>query len=116
ILGLLTIVACSPSVAGPSQPGQTGPGQATAPQRTLRLVARVEPGAATPRVDQSSGIVQDIAARLFVAGLTYLDDQEVPHPYLAEEVPQLNTDTWRVSADGKMETTYRLKPNLTWHD
>ena len=34
----------------------------------------------------------------------------------AESLPQLNTDTWRVGSDGRMETTYRLRPNLTWHD
>jgi peptide/nickel transport system substrate-binding protein len=28
----------------------------------------------------------------------------------------LGTDSWRVFPDGQMETTYRLKPNLTWHD
>src|SRR5439155_26474077 len=28
----------------------------------------------------------------------------------------LNTDSWKVFPDGRMETTYHLKPNLTWHD
>ncbi len=39
-----------------------------------------------------------------------------PVPYLAEAVPQLNTDAWRVNPDGTMETRYRLKPNITWYD
>jgi peptide/nickel transport system substrate-binding protein len=37
-------------------------------------------------------------------------------PYLAESTPHLNTDSWRVTPDGRMETTYRLRPGLTWHD
>src|SRR5207245_6963273 len=37
-------------------------------------------------------------------------------PFLAETQPQLNTDSWRVFPDGSMETAYRLKANLTWHD
>jgi peptide/nickel transport system substrate-binding protein len=41
---------------------------------------------------------------------------EVTHPYLAEALPQLNTGSWRVLPDGTMETTYTLRPNLTWHD
>jgi peptide/nickel transport system substrate-binding protein len=45
-----------------------------------------------------------------------LDDQGNPQPYLAQALPQLNTDGWKVFPDGTMETTYRLKPNLTWHD
>ena len=32
------------------------------------------------------------------------------------DAPQLNTDSWRVLPDGGMETTYRLRPDLTWHD
>jgi peptide/nickel transport system substrate-binding protein len=53
---------------------------------------------------------------MFNAGLTIRNDQGVPVPYLAQSVPQLNTDAWRVAPDGTMETTYRLKPNVTWHD
>src|SRR5206468_2197501 len=30
--------------------------------------------------------------------------------------PRLNTDSWRMEPGGGMETTYRLKPNVTWHD
>jgi peptide/nickel transport system substrate-binding protein len=53
---------------------------------------------------------------MFNAGLAYSDEQSTFHPELAQALPQLNTDTWRVFPDGQMETTYKLKPNLTWHD
>jgi peptide/nickel transport system substrate-binding protein len=53
---------------------------------------------------------------LLNAKLAFLDENGLPFPVLAETLPQLNTDTWRVFPDGRMETTYRLKPNLTWHD
>jgi peptide/nickel transport system substrate-binding protein len=53
---------------------------------------------------------------IFGASLTVLDTKDVAQPQLAEAVPQLNTDSWRVTPDGKMETTYKLRPNLTWHD
>jgi peptide/nickel transport system substrate-binding protein len=53
---------------------------------------------------------------MFNAGLAYQDDKDAYHPHLAEALPQLGTDSWRVFPDGRMETTYRLKPNLTWHD
>jgi peptide/nickel transport system substrate-binding protein len=54
--------------------------------------------------------------RMFNAEFATLDDQGIPRPYLVEALPQLNTDTWKVSPDGRMETTYRLLPNLTWQD
>ena len=53
---------------------------------------------------------------LLNAGLTLIDDQGETRPYLAENVPALNTDSWRLFPDGRMETRYRLRPGLTWHD
>jgi peptide/nickel transport system substrate-binding protein len=53
---------------------------------------------------------------MFNATLDIEDAQEVARPYLAEALPQLNTDSWRVLPDGRMETTYRLRPEVTWHD
>jgi peptide/nickel transport system substrate-binding protein len=37
-------------------------------------------------------------------------------PYLVERLPEVGSDTWRVFPDGRMETTYLLRPGLTWHD
>jgi len=54
--------------------------------------------------------------RPFNASLAVVDGSGTRQPYLAESLPRLDTDSWKVSADGKMETTYHLKPNLTWHD
>lgn len=54
--------------------------------------------------------------RIFNADLSLQDRQGNVHPYLAESLPQLNTETWRVFPDGRMETTWKLRPGLTWHD
>ncbi|HEY3118387.1 MAG TPA: ABC transporter substrate-binding protein, partial [Chloroflexota bacterium] len=35
---------------------------------------------------------------------------------LAEELPSTGKGTWVVRPDGTMQTTYRLRPNVTWHD
>src|SRR5207245_50430 len=45
-----------------------------------------------------------------------LDADGTPFAVLPEALPQLNTDTWRVAADGSMETRYLLRPGLAWHD
>ncbi len=56
-------------------------------------------------------------AKLLVnARLVYLDERGLPVPFLTEALPQLDTDSWRVFSDGTMQTSYALKPNLTWHD
>lgn len=64
----------------------------------------------------SSGTTLTTTKRLFNAGLTVDDEQRQFLPSLAEALPRLNSDTWRVQPDGRMETTYRLKPGLTWQD
>lgn len=48
--------------------------------------------------------------------LTYTDDRGVAHPLKATEIPSLEKGTWKVFEDGTMETTWRLRPNVFWHD
>ncbi|MEA2642159.1 MAG: peptide/nickel transport system substrate-binding protein [Chloroflexota bacterium] len=80
------------------------------------LVTRGEPNSIAARPLRTTGSTFGIATRLVNADLVLVDQSGVPHPYLAESIPQLNTDTWKVLPDGRMETTYKLRPNLTWHD
>ncbi|HEY3117280.1 MAG TPA: ABC transporter substrate-binding protein [Chloroflexota bacterium] len=54
--------------------------------------------------------------RMFNAWLSLVDNQGLPRAYLAEALPQLNTDSWRVLADGHMETSYHLRAGTTWQD
>jgi peptide/nickel transport system substrate-binding protein len=44
------------------------------------------------------------------------DERGRVHPHLVEQLPQLHSPSWHVFPDGQMETRYRLKPDLTWHD
>ncbi|HZT08674.1 MAG TPA: ABC transporter substrate-binding protein [Chloroflexota bacterium] len=48
--------------------------------------------------------------------LTYQDYERVHHPLMAVAIPSIEDGTWRVADDGTMETTWRLKPNILWHD
>jgi ABC-type transport system substrate-binding protein len=50
------------------------------------------------------------------AGLTAPDGQGMLMPVLAESVPSLENGLWQVFPDGRMETTWRLRPGLRWHD
>ncbi len=119
---LLLLAGCAP--AGAPTPRDTGAtasnnssaAQPVAPNRTLVVVARGEPPtlAAKPLQGFSGSLTPPL--RLFNATLDYIDANEVPQPYLVQALPQLNSDTWRVLPDGKMETIHRLRPNLTWHD
>ena len=58
----------------------------------------------------------DVVHALFLANLGGTDVHGADYPVLAASLPTLNTETWTVFPDGRMETTYRLRPGLTWHD
>src|SRR5262245_12845611 len=109
--------ACAQTASAPSaSPGSQAQPAAPPPSRTLEMAIQVEPGGVASRALIERGVALHTTKRAFNADLVLLDDREAPHPYLAEALPQLNTDSWRVFPDGRMETTYRLRPNLTWHD
>jgi peptide/nickel transport system substrate-binding protein len=83
----------------------------------LQIINRGEPPSlAAKPLAQGIGALAAAPARFFNAMLDITDVREVTHPQLAEALPQLNTDTWRINPDGTMQTRYRLKPNLTWQD
>jgi peptide/nickel transport system substrate-binding protein len=89
---------------------------AAAPARTLIMVTRAEPTTLGGTLLANTGLGQGVARRLANAALTLLDGDANPRPYLAESLPRLGTESWQVFPDGRMITTYRLKPDLTWHD
>ncbi len=80
------------------------------------MVLRTEPDTFAPTRLASAGPGTRTPARLFNAGLVLPDAAEQPQPYLADRLPQLNSPSWRVEPDGRMETVYALRPGLTWHD
>jgi peptide/nickel transport system substrate-binding protein len=94
-------------------PGADRPAE---PSRTLVLTTRVEVNSLSHAPFWQRRFIFLSTPRLFNANLALPDEKGVSHPYLAEALPQLNTDTWRVLPDGRMETTYRLRANLTWQD
>jgi peptide/nickel transport system substrate-binding protein len=107
--------ACASSPAARDQ--ATTPATSTQARRTLVTAVRVEPKTVAARVvGQNLSIASFLSRRMFNADLALLDDQGNALPYLADALPQLNTESWKVSPDGAMETIYVLKPNLVWHD
>src|SRR3954453_13864531 len=86
---VLVVAACGrteATVGGSSSQATNSP----VPQTPLTMLIRTEPVTLTSRVSGGSGRV---AQGIFNAGLAYRDSQDVPHPYLAEELPRLGTDS-----------------------
>lgn len=114
-LGLILVACASP-------PGGTTPrDQETQPTAQKRLVAAVNsepPGMhlqlTQPNIGSAPGLPE--LWQILGAGLTYLDDDDVVHPLLAEAAPSTENGGWKVLPDGRMEVAWQLKPNLSWHD
>ena len=115
IIFALLLVSCAPA-ADQAQRAGSAPVEPAKSGRTLVAALRVEPVSLAARRVGPGGVGVYFSNRLFNADLAILNDDGVAEPYLAEALPQLNTDSWRVFPDGRMETTYRLKSNLAWHD
>lgn len=120
---LTTAVACapvSPAAPLPRDQGVAPAGQAapSSVQHVLIVIGGRGPDSIAARpLRQIRGAGQPTATfRAFNAGLALTNERNLPVPYLAAALPQLNSDTWRVLPDGRMETTFRLRPGLTWHD
>ena len=120
LLAVLLVGACAPSPASDRQ-GQPAQAARVGAGRTLVMVhggenlsyamKEIQPAGGTTAATRTAE-----AKYLFNADLVFRDERSLPYPVLAEEVPQFGTSSWQVLPDGKMEITYRLKPNLTWHD
>lgn len=112
----LAIAGCSPASPGGGQPAD---GQAAARRsepRTMVVFVRVEPVGVAARILQSAGTALHMSRRLFNALPALIDDRGLPRPYLLEGLAELNTPSWQVFPDGRMQSTYVFKPSATWHD
>src|SRR3954447_5869792 len=109
LLVSFSIVGCAAPTAQPS--GQAAaPAQSGAQARTLIMVVNTEVANLARKMIGPTN--PERTTRVFNADLAIIDNRGEPRPYLAAELPRLNTDSWRVSPDGRMETTWKLRPGL----
>ena len=107
----LIVTGCAPGPA--SSTGGSGLQPTVVGPKVITVPITREVSALHPQINTAGGT--DAVLVTFNAGLSYADETGIIHPSLAE-LPQLNTDTWQVLPDGKMETKFNLRPGLTWQD
>jgi peptide/nickel transport system substrate-binding protein len=115
-LCLLLAACAAPAPSGTGERREAGQGSAPAINRTLVMAGRAESPTLASRPLRTFGLTSTTVSRLFNAGLALKDGGGNYHPYLAETLPALGTDSWKVFPDGRMETAYRLRPHVVWHD
>ena len=113
---LFVLGACTPAQPSPGGVAGGPRAQPTAPKSlTIALKAEPEQLVTSLGVGGVSGTAGDIKPAYHQHLATY-DDRGAVHPQLATELPSQAAGSWIVRDDGTMQTTYRLRPNVTWHD
>ncbi len=123
LLGALAVSACAPAAAPRPQAGQRTDGASSQPAATSpkRLVAAINgtPRGFSARVDRAgAGSTPGIeeVEDLVNSGLVVVDARGQIQPLLAEAVPSLSNGLWVLLPDGRMETTWRIRDGVSWHD
>src|SRR6266542_44562 len=106
------MAACAPAsrptsdAAAPDRP---------AVRKVLTLADAYEPKAITETFGEKQTTGNNLKA-IVQDSLVYLPTFQTYDAQLAFELPSIDRGTWRVNADGTMDTTWRLRPNVKWHD
>lgn len=123
LASVLLLVGCMPLPTPPAQrelqlaPESSGL-QATGPKRLVTAItgtarvfsSRIDRAGAgsTPGIEEVEDLVN--------SGLVVMDARGDVKPLLAEAVPSLANGLWTLLPDGRMETTWRIRPGAAWHD
>ena len=114
----LMVSACAPA---------TGPGvsdtRSQPPAARKQIVASIfsQPAGLHQELTNptpSSGSVPGLSElyTLLNGAISYLDTDNVRQAWFVEAIPTVENGLWQVFPDGRMETAWRLKPGIKWHD
>ncbi len=109
------VAACAPAVPRADQGGggSSAPSSGTPKRISIAIFGeltnlRSQVMTVTPGLTEIEQIIN--------AGLAAIDDRGLLHPRLAEAVPTLENGKWKAFEDGRMETTWTIRPDARWHD
>jgi peptide/nickel transport system substrate-binding protein len=104
-----------PRQSGAPQQSAAQSQRPTGPKRiTLALKDDVPGLSEKVRIGPGGGIW--IAEEIVNAGLGIIDGNGTIQPQNAEQIPSIENGLWKVNPDGTMETTWKIKPGVKWHD
>lgn len=115
MLAAMLLVGC----VGPADPSGDRDGQGTGRSSgPKRIVAGImsDPQSLYPLLNDSSIRGGEVIEQLANSGLAVIDNRGSLRAQLAEAVPSLDNGLWRLSGDGRAETTWKLREGINWHD
>ena len=120
VLATLVMACAAPAPAGGASARSEASSTGSQPT-TKRIVAAIrgDPHTLGDAINAAGGGrvagVQEVE-QLLNSGLGLIDIQGQNRPLLAEQIPSLENGLWKLLPDGRMETTWKLRPNVVWHD
>ncbi len=111
------LTACAPSGASPSSTGNQG-ASSSASRGAKSIVAAIneDPGNFWDGITGGGGSGARELGHMVNQYLVALGPDAQPQPRLLAELPTQDNGTWRVLPDGRMETTWKLRSDVLWHD
>jgi ABC-type transport system substrate-binding protein len=112
VLAVILTIGCAPR-------SSNGPGELDGATQSARFGPKRAVLAANTEIDflHTAGVGGRPELRLLVnPGLSFTDDTGALRPALAEALPSIQNGLWKLHPDGRMETTWTLRPNARWHD
>ena len=113
---LLTACAQPPRTAGTSAAQPQEPARSSALKRMTAVIRDVPPSFAIRRTRPDGYRGLDGIEELAHGGFSYLKPDGTRAAQLAEAVPTLDNGLWKLLPDGRMETTWQIKPTARWQD
>ena len=117
-LAILLTACATPGPRSGTQNEGSNPQSVSGPKRILAAI-RGDPFTLVDAINSAGGGrvagVREVE-QLLNSGLGVVDYQSQLRPVLAEMVPTLQNGMWKLLSGGRMETTWKLRPNATWHD
>jgi len=109
------VAACATSPGGAPRPLAEEALRSAAPKRITAAI-KFDPPTLNTKLNPATVAGVDQIEDLVNAGLAIFGERDVLRTQLAEAVPSAENGLWRLFPDGRMETTWKIKPNARWHD
>src|SRR5207248_4462909 len=111
---LCAFVGCAPrpSTVGSANPSAEQPAR----QPTSITIGTIREPTQGLTLFAGTGLLTMEHAWVFHSGLTTFDPQGNLLPRIAQKVPSVGDGDWQVAPDGSMTVTWKLRPDVKWHD
>lgn len=111
----VALAACAPGLgAGPAARSDSAAPPPTPKRIAVAIIG--DPVVVFPGVDLRQASASEEIEDLLNSGLVSVDQIRTVRPQLAESVPSTENGMWRVSSDGRMQTTWKIRSGAQWHD